>query len=496
MNTQTDHQAIIVGTGFGGMGAAIQLKRMGINDIRMIDRASDLGGTWHINRYPGLAVDIASVSYSYSFEPNPYWSRRYCPGPEIKRYAEHVADKYDLRRHMQFNTSVIRAQWNEDGKFWTVHPDKGEPITAQFLVLATGLLSQPKLPDIPGVERFAGKVIHTADWDHDYDFKGRRAAMIGTGASGVQALPVLARDVEHMDVYQRTPIWVYPKSNPEISPRMKRLYARYPVLQRMVRFVSDTLLETLMVTAILHAKQFPWLLRKAEGACRRHLESQVSDPDLRRKLTPDYDFGCKRPTFSNDYFPTFMRDNVELITDPIDHIDIDAIVTRSGQRRTIDTLVLATGFNLWGKGNFPAFDVIGKDEVNLGELWSRKQFQSFEGITMPGFPNLFNLHAPYAYSGFCYFNQVDIQMTHIERCINAMRRAGARTFEVTEAAQARFVEKMLKKRNSSVLGVGNCATANSYYFNPRGETPLLRLSSARNGLKQARSFPLSSYRFA
>ncbi len=216
-----DHEAVIVGTGFGGMGAAIELKRLGITDFVMLDRADDLGGTWHLNHYPGLQVDIPSVSYSYSFEPNPFWSRRYCPGPEIKSYAHHVADKYGLRRHMRFNTSVNRAEFNQDGKFWTIYPDGGAPITARFLLLATGFLSQPKKPDIPGIETFTGKVVHTAEWDHDYDFSGKRAAMIGTGASAVQVLPIVSKQVAQMDVYQRTPIWVLPKSNPEFRSECK-----------------------------------------------------------------------------------------------------------------------------------------------------------------------------------------------------------------------------------------------------------------------------------
>lgn len=493
---KTDYQAVIVGTGFGGMGVAIQFQRLGIHDVLMLDRASDLGGTWNINQYPGLAVDIASVSYSYSFEPNPYWSRRYCPGAEIKAYADHVAEKYHLRKLMRFNTAVSRAEFDEAGKFWTVYPDTGEPITTRFLVLATGLLSQPKMPDIAGVESFEGKVVHTAQWDHDYDFHGKRAAVIGTGASSVQAMPILAEQVKQMDVYQRTPIWVYPKDNPEISPRMQAIYARFPLVQRAVRFVSDTVLETLMVTAILHAKQFPGLLRKAENACRRHLEKQVPDPELRKKLTPSYSFGCKRPTFSNDYFPTFMRDNVELITDPIGRIEADAIVTKDGTRREIDTLVLATGFNLWERGNFPAFEVVGKNNKELGAQWRASRYKSFEGLTIPGFPNLFDLNAPYSYSGFCYFNQIEIQMKHIERCIKKMQRLGAYSFEVKQEAQERFTERMHKRGQNSVLEVGHCAPANSYYFNPHGDYTLLRLTSARKGLRNARRFPMNSYSFS
>ncbi|MGH9578658.1 MAG: flavin-containing monooxygenase, partial [Terriglobales bacterium] len=294
-----DYEAVIVGTGFGGMGSAIQLGRQGITSILMLDRADDLGGTWYLNTYPGLAVDIASLSYSYSFEPNPYWSRLYAPGREIKAYANHIANKYQLRPYMRFNISVDKVIYDEAGKFWTVYPSGQKPITTRFLILATGVLSQPKNPDIPGVDSFAGKVIHTAAWDHDYDLTGKRAAMIGTGASAVQVLPKLVKQVAHMDVYQRTAIWVLPKSNPRFSPGLQKLFARVPLIQRFFRFISDSILELVMVTGVLHNRQFPFLTKSMETACTRFLNSQVADPELRRKLTPKYSFGCKRPTFSN-----------------------------------------------------------------------------------------------------------------------------------------------------------------------------------------------------
>jgi cation diffusion facilitator CzcD-associated flavoprotein CzcO len=493
---QPMYEAVIVGTGFGGMGAAIQLKRMGIDKILMLDRESDLGGTWQINRYPGLAVDIASVSYSYSFEPNPYWSHRYCAGPEIKAYADHVASKYDLRRYMRFNTPVERAEFNEAGQYWTIHAAGLGRVTTRLLILATGLLSQPQYPDIKGVKSFAGKVLHTAAWDHDYHFAGKRAAIIGTGASAVQVLPVVAEQAAKMSVFQRTAIWVYPKKNPRIPASRQQLYARFPWVQRTVRFFSDLMLETLMVTAILHARQIPFLVRMAENACRKHLERQVPDPELRRKLTPTYSFGCKRPTFSNDYFPTFNRPNVELVTEAIDRIEEDAVVTRDGRRHEIDALILATGFNLWQKGNFPAFEVVGSNGIEMGHKWRSGSYRSFEGLTVPGFPNLFNLHSPYSYTGFCYFNAIEIQMRHIERCLREMRRRGAKRFEVTEEAEQGFMRQMQQSAPNTVLFAGNCASANSYYFNPHGEASLLRLTSTRAGMAAAMRFPMSAYTFS
>jgi len=496
MTQAVDHEALIVGTGFGGMGAAIALKRAGIGSIMMLERESDLGGTWQINHYPGLAVDIPSVSYSYSFEPNPNWSRAYAPGAEIRAYAHHIADKYDLRRHMRFNTTVVRAHFNDTDQIWSVETDQGETIRARMLLLATGFLSQPRYPDIDGVHDFAGKVVHTADWDHDYDYSGKRMAIIGTGASAVQVIPEMSKIADNLTVYQRTPIWVSPRANPKISQRTKNLYARFPLTQRLARLTMSSLFETLMVTAILHARQTKFFVRMAERACLAYMHKQIADPELRRKLTPNYNYGCKRPAFSTDYYRSFTRDNVDLVTDPIDHIEADGIVTQDGTKKPIDTLILATGFNVWQKGNFPAFDVFGKQGVELGDWWSKNRYQSYEGITVPGFPNLFNLHSPFSYNGFSYFSTIEVQMAHMQRCLKEMKKRGAHSFEVTDQAKDRFMSVMQKRQADTIFLTGDCGSANSYYFNPHGEPTLLRLSTVSTAMRHAKRFPLSDYRFA
>ena len=495
MERQPDYEAIVIGTGFGGMGAAIELKRQGIDSLLLLDRNDDLGGTWHVNSYPGLAVDIASFTYSYSFEPNPGWTRLYAPGAELKQYAEHVADKYDLRRHMRFNTVVQKAVWDEVNRLWTVHLARGEPLTARFLLTATGFLSQPKKPDIPGIETFKGKVIHTAAWDHGYELEGKRAAVIGTGATAVQLLPRIAPKLARLDVYQRTAIWVTPKLDGPIPLALRRLFAALPSTQRSARLVSSGLLEAIMVTGVLYNKQLPLLTRTMERACKAHIARQVNDPALREKLTPDYSFGCKRPTFSNTYYPTFNRANVELVTDAIERIEPDAIVTRDGQRRPIDTLILATGFSLWEE-NFPAIQVIGRGEKDLGAWWRGTRFQSYEGIAIPGFPNLFCLNSPYAYNGLSFFTTIEGQMKHIARLIGEMRRKKARSFEVSEKANDAFVADMKQRLEHSVFVNGNCASSRSYYFNPHGEATLLRPTSTVSGLRRSQRFPLKDYQFA
>jgi cation diffusion facilitator CzcD-associated flavoprotein CzcO len=292
----------------------------------------------------------------------------------------------------------------------------------------------------------------------------------------------------------RTPIWVTPKFDGNIPPWVQRMFASVPFTQRAARLVSSGILEAIMVTGVLYSKQLPFIAPYMERLCQRHIERQVKDPELRRKLTPQYSFGCKRPTFSNSYYRTFNRPNVELVTDPIARITPQGIVTRDGRERPIDTLILATGYSLWEE-NFPAVEVLGKNAVSLGAWWRENRFQAYEGISIPGFPNLFNLTSPYAYSGLSYFTTIEAQMKHMRRCLREMQRRRARVFEVTEAANAAFLTRMKKYLGRSVFVNGNCAPANSYYFNPHGEATLLRPTSTLNAFWEAGRFPLKDYVF-
>jgi cation diffusion facilitator CzcD-associated flavoprotein CzcO len=491
----TQYDAVIVGAGFGGMGAAIQLTRLGYGNLLILERADDLGGTWHVNRYPGLAVDIPSPTYCYSFEPNPYWSRLFAPGPELKNYAERVAGKYGLRASMRFGTVVTGAVWEDDESHWRVNVADGPSITARYLVTATGFLSQPKVPDIDGIDAFGGKIIHTTAWDGDYDLTGRRAAIIGTGATAVQLIPEVAKVVSELTVYQRTPIWVSPKPDYGIPAALRETFAALPFAQRSVRLAGAAILELMMISGVVHYKEFRVANRLAERWCRAHLFRQVRDPGLRRKLTPGYSFGCKRPTFSNDYFPTFTQPHVRLETSSIDRIDHTGIVTAAGDRTEIDVLLLATGFNLWDV-NFPAIEIIGRGGTNLGKWWRESRFQAYEGVTIPGFPNLLSLNSPYAYSGLSYFTTIECQMKHMDRLFTAMRRRGAQVFEVTQRANDEFLGRMTAKVGNSVFSLGQCATSNSYYFNQHGEATLLRPTSTIAAHRRATRFPLEDYSYA
>ncbi len=487
--------AIIVGAGFGGIGAAIQLTRLGYDNILIIDREDDLGGTWLVNHYPGLAVDQPSPTFSYWFEPNPFWSRMYAPGTELKRYAQHVADKYNVRRFMRFNTCVEGARWDEEAQVWRVAIAGGETLSTQFLIAATGFLCQPKIPDIAGIETFRGRIIHTAAWDDSYSLTGRRAAVIGTGSTGVQVIPELAKEVAELTVYQRTPIWVMPKIDVVFPSAVQRLFARLPLTQRILRWFTDASLEFMMVITMWQYRYFKLVNTASANLSKLHRLFLVRDRKLWRSLNPDFDFGCKRPTISNSYYPTFTKPHVHLETSGIDRIEPDGIVACDGSKRLIDTLVLATGFDVW-EANLPAIEVIGREGRNLGKWWRETCFQAYQGISIPHFPNFLTMASPYAWVGLSWFNTVEYQMRHMNRLFGEVLRRDAHTFEVTEDANARFLDRMQKLLDDSVFQLGSCATSRSYWFRDHtgiGEAPLFRPTSVRSAVKEQDRFPLSDY---
>ncbi len=493
--TSEHFDAVIVGAGFAGIGAAIQLKRMGYENFVILDREDDLGGTWYVNHYPGLAVDVPTTTYSYFFEPNPHWSRLFSPGSEIKQYADDVADKYGVRRHMRFNTTVEGARWDEDAKQWRVALRDGQTLAARYLITATGFLSQPHVPDIPGITGFDGRIIHTTAWDDCYDPTGERVAIIGTGATAVQLIPELAKKAADLTVYQRTPIWVVPKFDPPVSERVRRLYARIPLTQRAIRAITDAIYELMVSVAILNNRTLRGRFNIAAGdLAKMHRFASIRDKQLRDRLTPDYDFGCKRPTFSNSYYRTFTKPHVHLQDSGIAQIEADGIVAEDGTKTVIDTLVLATGFDLW-ESNFPAIEVIGRSGRNLGKWWRDTRFQAYQGVTMPLFPNYLSLASPYGFLGLNFFNNMEYQMRHMDRIFGELKRRGATTFEVTEEANTRYLDRMTELLGGSLFTNGDCASSRSYYFNPSGEPTLLRPTSRRTAIREASNFPIDDYQF-
>jgi cation diffusion facilitator CzcD-associated flavoprotein CzcO len=351
------------------------------------------------------------------------------------------------------------------------------------------------VPDIPGISSFEGKVIHTTDWEDGFDPTGRRIAVIGTGATAVQLIPELAKTAADLTVYQRTPIWVVPKIDLRFGERTKRLFARVPFTQRAIRWLTDSIYEVMINTAVLKHRRFHRLNVAAADLSKMHRFASIRDKELRRRLTPDYDFGCKRPTFSNGYYRAFTKPHVHLQDVGIDHVEADGIVASDGTKNAIDTLVLATGFDLWD-ANFPAIEVIGRDGRDLGKWWRDTRFQAYQGVSMPYFPNYLSLASPYAFLGLNFFNTMEYQMRLMDRLFTEVKRRGATTFEVTEQANTAFLDRMTELLGDSLFIIGNCSTARSYYFNPAGEPTLLRPSSTANAIKEASEFPLSDYQIA
>ncbi len=491
---QPDHEVAVVGAGFSGIGTAIKLDRAGMRDWVMLEAGEGVGGAWHWNTYPGIGVDIPSFSYQFSFEQRADWSRVYAPGDELKAYAEHCVESYGLGSRIRFKAKVASATFDAELHLWRLTIEDGPELTARFLVGATGVFTQPKPPEIAGLDSFEGTVMHTARWDHSQDLRGRRVAVIGTGASAVQVIPSIAPEVEKLVVLQRTPIWCLPKPDARLGPRVRRLLERIPGAQAAARVLSQAFVE---VNFPLPA-QFHGVIPIASGAERfglNHLRRSVEDPAVRDKLTPRYGLGCKRPSFSNKYLPTFNRPNVELETASIETITPNSIRTVDGNEHEIDVLVLATGFQVFDSGNIPPFPVYGGDGVELARWWEDNRFQAYEGVSVPGFPNMFLILGPYGFNGGSYFTLIENQARHIVRCLRRARQTEATAIEVSPEANQRYFETMLSRRSRQVFFTNNCAGANSYYFDSRGDAPFRSATTLEVAWHSAH-FDLDDYRFS
>ncbi|RZQ65636.1 flavin-containing monooxygenase [Amycolatopsis suaedae] len=488
-----DHEIVIIGGGFSGIGAAILLDRAGFGDFVVLEEGDGVGGAWHWNTYPGVGVDIPSFSYQFSFEQVTGWSRVYAPGRELKAYAEYCVDKYDIRRRTRLGAKVATATFDDERHQWRLDLANGDSLTARFVVGATGVLTQPKTPDIDGLADFRGTVVHTARWDHDLDLSGRRVAVIGTGASAVQVIPSIAADVGHLTVFQRTPIWCLPKPDTALPAPVRLLLRRLPGARRISRLASQTFVELTFPLAA-HFHRIVPTAAAGERLGRAHLRRAVRDPETRDKLTPRYALGCKRPSFSNDYLPTFNRPNVTLETTGIDAVTASGVRTADGVEHAADVLILATGFKVFEKGNMPAFTVRGAGGADLEKFWQENRFQAYQGVSVPGFPNLFTILGPYGYNGSSYFNLIETQTAHIVRCLRNARRTRATRIEVTRQANDRYFRAMLARRRHQVFFQDSCAQANSYYFDEHGDVPF-RASPTLETIATSRGFDLSDYDF-
>jgi cation diffusion facilitator CzcD-associated flavoprotein CzcO len=448
----------IVGAGFAGLGMAIKLKERGITDFVIWERDPDIGGTWWANTYPGCQCDIPSHLYSFSFALNPEWRRTYATQPEIEGYLRRVVADYGLRAHVETSCAVTSAAWDEATHRWNVSTERGA-YTADVLIAAPGPLSEPRVPDLPGLETFAGTTFHTANWDHDQDLTGRRVAVIGTGASAIQAVPEIQPVVESLTVFQRTPPWVVPHRDRPITDAERAIYRRLPALQRAVRAGVYAGRE-LLVPGLVHR---PQLMHVLEKVARKHLEKHVADRALRAKLTPDYTLGCKRILPSNKWYPAITQPNVELVTDGIDHVRPDGIVDRNGELHQVDTIVFATGFHVTDIRI--ADRITGAAGTTLADEWDGSP-QAYRGTAVAGFPNLFFLVGPNTGLGHnSIVFMIEAQVAYVMDALQTMAGANASRLEVKADAQAAYNAHIQRKLSTTVWNTGGCS---SWYLDRNG----------------------------
>jgi cation diffusion facilitator CzcD-associated flavoprotein CzcO len=474
----------IIGAGFAGIGAAVRLKQAGIDTFAIFERAGEIGGTWRDNTYPGAACDVPSHVYSFSFEPHPGWTRRYAGSEEIQAYLLHVVEKWGLRAHLRLDTEIVEACFDESNGTWTLTTAANETVTARVVISGVGGLVDPRWPDIKGLQSFAGERMHTARWDHSYDFTGKRVGVIGTGASAVQVVPALAPQVERLSVFQRTAAWVMPKNDAPYSEGTRRFLARHPLAFRASRLLKYWLSEAMGPMVFLDA---PRLSSIAEKQSLRHLERSVSDPALRAKLTPHFQFGCKRVLISDDYWSTFERENVALETEPIEEIRSSGIETRDGRLHELDAIVFATGFAL-GLASAP-FPVVGRGGRTLDAAW-KDGAVAYKGMTVSGFPNWFILMGPNTGPGHTsVLVYTEAQIHHAVQAIEHLRDRGLKYVDVRQSVEDRYNEGIQRRMKHMVWSSG----CNSWYLSPDGSNHALYPGFAAEYVLRARRFVPSDY---
>jgi cation diffusion facilitator CzcD-associated flavoprotein CzcO len=423
-------QVLIVGAGFGGIAAAIELRRKGITDVKILERAPDLGGTWFYNSYPGAACDVPSHLYSFSFAQRRDWSRLCSPQQEIHGYLHDVARTHGVDRVVETGRSVTACSWDEEDCLWTVTTAEGDTHLAHALILATGQLHQPAYPRIEGIDQFAGHSFHSAAWDHDYQLAGKRVAVVGTGASAVQFIPEIAPMVEHLSVFQRTGNWFLPRKNHRYPALFKAAVERIPGVQAFRRQFVFQYTESLTL-AIRHPRTVGRLASLRSAAFMRQ---QLKDPEVRRKAWPDYTFGCKRILFSSFFLPALQRPNVELVTEAIASVSPEGLVTADGRLHAVDCIIWATGFQTT-RFMFP-MQITGAAGQDLGEQWSGGAHAHL-GMTVPGFPNMFVMYGPNTNtSGGSIVFYLELQAAYIRQALQAMRDRGAGAIEVRAEVEA------------------------------------------------------------
>jgi cation diffusion facilitator CzcD-associated flavoprotein CzcO len=441
---------------------AMRLRRAGIEDFVILERADDVGGTWRDNSYLGCRCDVPSHLYSFSFAPNPDWTSTFSAQTEIWDYLRTCARRYGVMEHVRFGHEVLDAAWDEDAQHWRIETSQGS-LTAQALVLGTGPLSEPSIPNLPGLERFEGATFHSATWDHDHDLDGERVAVIGTGASAIQFVPQIQPRVGRLHVFQRTAPWIMPRPDRPLKAWERRLYRALPAAQLLMRAGIYGARES-FVLGLRH----PRVMRWGERLALRHLHRQGRDPELRRKLTSGYRMGCKRVLISNDYLPSLTRPNVEVVTDAIAEVRPRSIVTPGGVEREVDAIIFGTGFHAT---DTPAAErVRGRDGRTLAEHWQGSP-RAHLGSMVAGYPNLFFLVGPNTGLGHnSIVFMIESQCSYVLSALQLMDQRGAAEVDVRSEAQAAYNARLQERMRGTVWTSGGCA---SWYLDATGRNSTL-----------------------
>jgi cation diffusion facilitator CzcD-associated flavoprotein CzcO len=451
-------EVAIVGTGFSGLGAAITLKQAGNESFVVLEKADEVGGTWRENHYPGCACDVPSHLYSFSFEPNPRWSRMFAPQSEILDYLKHCADKYGIRPHIRFGSEVREARFDERTGLWTILTSRDQTIVARHLVLGMGALSRPAMPSLHGLEKFKGTTFHSAEWNHDYNLTGKRVAVIGTGASSIQFVPEIVNKVDHLDLYQRTAPWVMPKPDREFSMNALSVFDRSVSAQKALRYGIYWIMEARALGFTIDKR----VMKLAEHLGKKFIHKQLGDTELAKKVTPNYTPGCKRILISNDYYPALAKPNVDVVTDGISEVTATGLVTNDGTHREVDAILFGTGFRVTDL--LTPLRIYGIGGVDLNDAW-KSGMEAYLGTTISGFPNLYMLMGPNTGLGHnSMVFMIEAQIHYVMNHMRLMRDKRARYADVRKGAQHDFNERIHSRLSKSVWASG----CKSWYLDASG----------------------------
>lgn len=497
-----DHEVVVIGAGPGGIAAGVELKRAGVRDFVILERADEVGGSWHENHYPGLEVDIPSLAYQYSFARNPDWSRLFASGAEVQRYHLAVARRFGLYPHLRFGTEVAAEEWDEDRHRWALRLADGSVLSARFVISAVGAFISPKMdPGIPGLADYRGRIQRPSNWDDGHDLTGQRVAIIGTGASSVQITPAIAGEVGSLAVFQRTPVWCLPKPNPRI-PRAVRMALRVPGVQAGAHGAALVAVDAALRT--MSSAPLPVVrpaLRAIDAAAIRGyrglLRLMVRDPEIRERLAPDYGPIAKRPTLNTGYLLAFNRANVDLVTTPIERFTTHGLRTTDGVEREFDMIVLATGYHVFSDPEtYTPGLVVGRDGLDLGKYFTENGLQAYESVALPGLPNRWTLVGPYSWTGSGWHAFVEMTAAHAVRAISEARRRGATCVAVRQAAHDAYRRRIYRHGAAMRYYLAELnAHVPTYYRNSQGDSTYIRPTGFFSARRAHRRFPFSDYDF-